>query len=329
MMDTMKAFLESSTIHGLSYMSTNRKYARLFWTFVVISGFSAAIILIYQSFQAWSSSPITTTIETLSITDITFPKVTVCPPKNTYTNLNYDLKMISNLTLDEDYRKELSYLALEVINDITFEDLMKNMSLFNEVNRYYNWYQGHTKVGLPYYDDGNGWDKNPPHMEIKFHSYATSGCIFTEDFGEEFDPEHVLGTIFIENKIFVPESENRSDFIRQNMSLYFQVEKNSIENINSGYETFDFRAVMGLSVPIKVDERYFTRNFTPAQSVKKSSLSSLSAAPYSLSGLKRIIPQDEINNMKIEKMPGFKIQWSYAAINPLENSRSASIFNQW
>ena len=130
MMDTMKAFLESSTIHGLSYMSTNRKYARLFWTFVVISGFSAAIILIFQSFQAWSSSPITTTIETLSITDITFPKVTVCPPKNTYTNLNYDLKMISNLTLDEDYRKELSYLALEVINDITFEDLMKKRIYF-------------------------------------------------------------------------------------------------------------------------------------------------------------------------------------------------------
>ena len=149
MMDTMKAFLESSTIHGLSYISTTRKYARLFWTFVVISGFSAASILIYQSFQAWSDSPITTTIETLPITDITFPKVTVCPPKNTYTNLNYDLKKISNMTLGKDSRKELSDLALEVINDLTFEELMRNMSLFNEVNRYYNWYQGHTKVGLP------------------------------------------------------------------------------------------------------------------------------------------------------------------------------------
>ena len=233
------------------------------------------------------------------------------------------------MTLGKDSRKQLSDLALEVINDLTFEELMRNMSLFIEVNRYYNWYQGHTKVGLPYYDDGSGWDKNPPHMEIKFHSSATSGCIFTEDFGEEFDPEHVLGTIFIENKIFVPESKNISDYIRKNMSLYFQVEKNSIESINSGYENFDFRAVMGLSVPIKVDEQYFTRNFTPAQSVKKSSLSSLSAAPYSLSGLKRIMSQDEINNMKIEKMPGFKIKWSYAAINPLENSRSTSIINQW
>ena len=88
MMEKLNTFLESSTIHGLSYIAAGRKYVRLFWILVVIGGFSGAGVIIYQSFQSWADSPVKTTIETLPITEITFPKVTVCPPKNTYTDLN-------------------------------------------------------------------------------------------------------------------------------------------------------------------------------------------------------------------------------------------------
>ena len=90
-MEGVRTFLESSTIHGLTYVSTTRKYVRLFWIFVVIGGFVGASLLIKESFDSWSESPIKTTIETLPISEITFPKVTVCPPKNTFTDLNYDL----------------------------------------------------------------------------------------------------------------------------------------------------------------------------------------------------------------------------------------------
>ena len=81
-------FLESSTIHGVSYISTTKKASRLFWVLVVCSGFCGAFVLIYQSFESWEESPITTTIETLPISEITFPKVAVCPPKDAFTNLN-------------------------------------------------------------------------------------------------------------------------------------------------------------------------------------------------------------------------------------------------
>ena len=76
-MDSMQNFLETSTVHGLTHISAARKYARLFWIIVVIAGFIGAGVLIYQSFEDWIDNPITTTIETLPMTEITFPKVTV------------------------------------------------------------------------------------------------------------------------------------------------------------------------------------------------------------------------------------------------------------
>ena len=116
-MENVRNFLESSTIHGLAHIATGRKNVRLFWTLVVIVGFTGAGILIHTSFESWNESPVKTTIETVPITDITFPEVTVCPPKNTYTDLNYDLMMTENMTLDTDTKQELTNYALELLHD--------------------------------------------------------------------------------------------------------------------------------------------------------------------------------------------------------------------
>ena len=89
-MEGVGTFLESSTIHGLTYISTTKKYARLFWFLVVTSGFVGATLLIKESFDSWSESPVKTTIETIPISELKFPKVTVCPPRDTMTDLNYN-----------------------------------------------------------------------------------------------------------------------------------------------------------------------------------------------------------------------------------------------
>ena len=89
-MEGFRTFLEHSTIHGLVHISRTRKSVRLFWIFVVFLGFIGSGVMIYQSLEAWEENPVSTTIEKRPITEITFPKVTVCPPKNTYTDLNYD-----------------------------------------------------------------------------------------------------------------------------------------------------------------------------------------------------------------------------------------------
>ena len=106
-MGSVKSFLESSTIHGVSYIASPNRAIRLFWILVVTSCFSIAFYLISESFKSWASNPITTTIEQVPIKEIKFPKVTVCPPKNTYTNLNYDLIMDEQNELDDVTRDNL------------------------------------------------------------------------------------------------------------------------------------------------------------------------------------------------------------------------------
>ena len=145
-MEELRIFLESSTIHGLTYISTTRKYVKLFWILVVFGGFTGAGMLIYASFEAWNESPIKTTIETVSIKEITFPKVTVCPPKHVYTSLNYDLVMKKNMTLSDETRNNLTRYAIDLLNDHLLEKIMKNLNKFEEKDRYHNWYYGFSEI---------------------------------------------------------------------------------------------------------------------------------------------------------------------------------------
>ena len=127
-MEYIKTFLESSTIHGLAYIANGKKYVRLLWILVVIAGFTGAGYIIYQSFQSWADGPVKTTIETHPIKEITFPKVTVCPPRNSFTDLNYDLMMTENMTLDNDIRDEIKEYALQLMYDHYYESIMANLT---------------------------------------------------------------------------------------------------------------------------------------------------------------------------------------------------------
>ena len=73
-MTDFKTYLEFSTIHGLGYIGSTKKFTRLFWILIVFTGFLGAGMLINEAFSTWSSSPVSTLIETLPITEITFPK---------------------------------------------------------------------------------------------------------------------------------------------------------------------------------------------------------------------------------------------------------------
>ena len=132
-----KQFLESSTIHGLVYISTESKFARLFWMLVVSTGFIIATLLINDAYTNWSESPIKTTIEKRSISEITFPKVTVCPPKNTFTDLNYDLMMLENMTMTDETRKEFLNISKRVFLESYFEnEILRN---FDKILQLVSW----------------------------------------------------------------------------------------------------------------------------------------------------------------------------------------------
>ena len=107
-MEVFHEFIETSTIHGLSYISTAKsKCTKCLWLLIVISGFSCSFYLINDSFNDWRASPIDTAISTHPISELKFPNVTVCPPKATNTALNYDLMMTQNVSLSLQDRETL------------------------------------------------------------------------------------------------------------------------------------------------------------------------------------------------------------------------------
>ena len=73
-MGVLQEFLETSTIHGLYYVGTAQKSMKIFWILVVTVCFFVASILIIESFNKWTESPVATTIETLPIKDFHAPK---------------------------------------------------------------------------------------------------------------------------------------------------------------------------------------------------------------------------------------------------------------
>ena len=77
-MDDFKAFLESSSIGGINFISTTRKFARIFWILVVLMSFTVSFIEVSNLFYNWQTNPVTTTTENLPISNINLPKEKKC-----------------------------------------------------------------------------------------------------------------------------------------------------------------------------------------------------------------------------------------------------------
>ena len=194
-MEGIRAYLESSTVHGLSYIASTKRYVRIFWILVVIAGFSGATYLIYESFLSWKQNPISTTIETLPMSLIKFPKVTVCPPKNTFTDMNKNV--ISTQNFSGDFVREgldIYNYAVGVIDDHIHTDYIDKLQ---EEDRFYNWYNGFTQITQPY-------DRFTDTLYYNISTTANSGIISTQYFGDRF-LEHLLDKeIKFEINIFPP-----------------------------------------------------------------------------------------------------------------------------
>ena len=279
-MENVTNFLESSTIHGLAHIATGRKYVRLFWTLVVIVGFTGACILIHTSFESWADSPVKTTIETLPITELTFPKVTVCPPKNTYTDLNYDLMMTGNMTMDNDTRQELTNYALEMLYDQLYEGMMKTMSKLEENDRYYNWYHGYTKIKIPYWYDRYNYDVS---------TATISGSVTTHHFGDRFDAAKVDTRLRYEVNVYPPASVRNNT----NVTLHLDVEKVSLQDLSSGQDTLK----VGWNTMMETHRTY---NHTPPTRDR-----------YYITLYRAVLPAD-VRKQSLETMPGYRVSWHYS-----------------
>ena len=285
-MEEVRTFLASSTIHGLAYIGTsNRRLVKSFWIFVVISGFIISALMICQSFKAWSENPVTTMIETRPITEIKFPKVTVCPPKNTVTDLNHDILTIEKLFLNNLTRIELRNYALELLYDHVNDIIVTNLSMLQNKDMNYNWYHGYTYIQLP----TSRTDYNVHHF---VNTYATSGNITTQYFGDKFD------VMKVERDISCYFSINSPKNIRDNsnVTLHFEIDKISMRGLSNGKDRFYFD-----SDKITADEGQVYRNFSPP-------------GFYHHMQLHRKVSNEDVNSNKLEKMPGLRLRWYYTGM---------------
>ena len=184
-LEEVKVFLESSTVHGLSYISTTRRLVRLFWICVVIGGFIGAGIMIEESLSSWANSPISTTIETLPIGEATFPLVTVCPPRSTFTNLNYDLTTVEKMTLAENDKKEMLRFAIDYIQDGEFEKILEDVESYEHRGKFRDWYFGTGLLTIPYLNKQEAKETFLYYVKTT----ATSGCVTSSYYGEVFSQE--------------------------------------------------------------------------------------------------------------------------------------------
>ena len=73
----------------------------------------------------------------------------MCPPKNSFLNLNYDIMESDQMKIDRQQRTELFDYAIDIIQKNLYNEVMKNLSMIEDPNRYQNWYNGLTKVSYP------------------------------------------------------------------------------------------------------------------------------------------------------------------------------------
>ena len=237
-MEEFRHFLESSTIHGLQYISSTKKFYRLLWICVVFAGFSGACFMIYTSFQSWKDNPIATTIETKPMSEIKFPRVIVCPPKDTYTNLNVDLNKAEKITLDKDTRKAFLDYALEVLQKYYFNQKMSEMKKVQEKKRFFNWYNGFSEICFPDIFDKNCFVVEEDQIYNKMSTSALTGSITLENFEEDINEiDHDNSVLAVQLCLNLPKLQGnpRCSYVDKNdkvqsictLDLSYEIDKGS------------------------------------------------------------------------------------------------------
>ena len=241
----LKQFLEASSIHGMYHISHTKKCQKMFWMFVVFAGFSGAFVLIRESFQSWAESPIKTTIETLPISELTFPKITVCPPRNTFTTFNYDLVKMDKMIIDNKFREELMDQYLLINHEDKFSEILTSLDLVRNEKRLYEWYNGYTEFMLPttmFNKDG---------IEKFYYVVRTSslsGSVASLNFGMKFNISSVPNEIIYWIQLMYSEI-----FIDKNLTMIIDIQKQSMEfpKVGNSYDRFEIHGVGKLPTDLK------------------------------------------------------------------------------
>lgn len=179
----------------------------------------------FSAFQHWEESPVVTTIETLPIRNIHFPKISVCPPKGTYTNLNYDLLMTENMTLSKKEKDQFIDQARILLHDANFKQLMENVEKVKVKNQYKNWYLGIDKMTIPHIDVYEN------SLLFDIDTWAKEGLIETNNYDKSFQLNEIPLRLRVDVYIHAPIGKNNTP---HKMSIHMK--KNQMKSLTFGHD---------------------------------------------------------------------------------------------
>ena len=193
-MEVVREFLLSSTVHGLAHIAETKQLSRLFWLATVLVGFSSAGFLIQQSFANWAASPVTTTLESFPLSQLSFPRLTVCPPKESHTSLNLLINRIetNSTEVDNGHKNRFRKVLPSIIFDTLFEE--KYSAFIRAANFSLGWYRGDTAINFS--------DKRSS-LDMTVTSAALTGEISSPFLGEALD-DFTMKDMEFTIKILVP-----------------------------------------------------------------------------------------------------------------------------
>ena len=145
------------------------------WSIIVSLCFCCAGYLINSSYSAWLESPVATSQETHPIADLDFPTVTVCPPKNSHTALNYDLMKADNNSLTREDREDLKNKAYKLFIESSHYDFIRSMVAAANSENIKQTFDGFQSVPISY--AGN--------RGFEIRMWNNNGTWHTPGFGEE------------------------------------------------------------------------------------------------------------------------------------------------
>ena len=138
---SINEYLDSTTIHGFSYLSSGRNILeKLAWMTIICVCFTFAALLIQQSIEEARLNPVMTNVETVPIQQVPFPAITV--DSGMPNPLRHSQRIFNGLAFDtipfEDLLEadELRMKVSSVLDDMI---LKINISLLYSKNFWLSW----------------------------------------------------------------------------------------------------------------------------------------------------------------------------------------------
>ena len=208
------------------------------------------------------------------------------------------LKLLDNLAIGEEKKQEIiNQTEIQVHEDYYSYVLRRNMTMLEEQNQFFNWYQGYTQISLPW------WEESADRLRYTIFTSAVSGSIKTKYYGEKYDSYLIERKLAYLVAIFPPKRVLNNRLYR----LTIEVEWVSMRVSENGKDNLTIVTFSG--------SKKNTKEMDPA--TKKLTINVRSPGQYHIISLSRNVNSKDIEITPYHgsvTVPGFLVKWKYNKI---------------